>query len=298
MKVTFGVNNQPSSVFKDMPNPVQNFYMMPVNKNKSDTFEKHSIKEAIKNNKKLIIGVSILGAAAIGAVVFRRNITSLIKPTKSSVETVNSEIMQPSLTQEMINNAKDFLIKNVKETGEAAANGICFYGPDSLGKEKAISSFLGDLKNAGYKVEYAPRIKDTPIEEIAGSIDKLIGQAEERFKTTNTRTAIVVRDLDKIAFDRCKENGASTRVVSALLKTQECRKRGFAWISEAFDVSNLDIAVARTGRMEHKIPIMPFADEPVSLWKQYIALIEKFKDGTKKDTLLRTAKEIISKKGI
>ncbi len=298
MQVTFGVNNQAGYIFQDMPYNEKNTYPSYINKNNSDTFERQSLKNKIKSNKKLIIGGAIIGTAVIGAIVFRKNIAGLIKSVKAPKQTVTEPVKTSGLTEDMINKAKDFLINDVQTTGEATANGICFYGPDSLGKEKAISQFLNDLQTSGYKIEHAPRVNNTPLQEISGHINELIKEAEERFNSSKIRTAIVVRDIDKIASDRRIGNGETSSVVSALLKMQDCRKRGFAWISEAVDVSKVDAAVARMGRMEHKIPIMPLADEPISVWNKYIALIERFKDGVKKDTLLQEAREIISKKGI
>ncbi len=297
MKVSFAGNNQSNNVFVDTFPSQKNKNYYYINKTpKIDTVELHPIKDRIKNNKKLMLGIAVVGAAILGALIFKKNVQGIVKSVNSSA--VDETYKAKGITEEMINNAKDFLIKDVQATGEATANGICFYGPDSLGKEYAISSFLDCLEKSGYKIEHAPRIANTTKGELAGSIDNLMKKAENRFNKTNVRSVIVVRDLDKIAAERRMTNGESAGVVSALLKTQGCRKRGFAWISEAVDVSQVDPAVTRMGRMEHKIPIMPLESESVSVWKQYIELISRFKEGTKKDTLLKEAQEILSKKGI
>ncbi len=265
---------------------------------KPDTFELNSPKKNLKIDKKYIVGAVAIGAGVAAAIIFRKNISNFIKSLRNTIPKEPVEIKQSETTEKMINNAKDFLIKDVEKTGEATVNGICFYGPDSMGKEQTINEFLDTLANAGYKIEKTPRAKEASIPEIGSSIRKYMEEAEKRFKTTNQRTVIVVRDLDKISQDRRTTNSKSKEVVGALIGMQDCRKKGYAWISEAVDVTNVDPAIVRMGRMEHKIPVMPLPQDSKSVWNEYIALIKRFREGTKKEALLKEAQEIMERKGI
>ncbi len=300
MKVNFGEQIGTSRVFQDMLTPSVREVSYIKKEEKKDTFEPKNIKEMVRNNKKIIILGALAGAAIIGAIAVKKNLLPLFK---SAVQTAENEVknLEPApktITGELIETAKTFLINDVKTTGEATANGVCFYGPDSIGKEEAIKGFLGSLQDAGYKIEHVPRAKDKPLNEISSTIVDFIQKAEEQFTKTKQRTAIVVRDLDQIAKDRNLSGGKTSCVVSSLIKTQDCRKHGFTWISEAVDITNADIAVRRPGRMDHQILTIPSIKDDTAVWNKYIELVETFKDSQKRDNLLAEAKEILSKKGI
>ena len=300
MKVIFGAQAGTSRIFQDMLTPQRREVPSCNKQAKADTFEPQNLKEKIKKNKKYLILGALAGAAIIGAIVIKKNISPLFKGAVQTAENgvKNFEPSPQTITGEMIENAKTFLINDVKTTGEASVNGVCFYGPDSIGKEEAIKGFLGSLQDAGYKIEHAPRAKEKPLNEISSAIVNLIQQAEERFSKTKQRTAIVVRDLDQIASDRNLSSGTTSCVVSSLIKMQDCRKRGFTWISEAVDITKADNAVTRMGRMEHQIVTIPSIKDDTAVWNKYIELIGRFKDSPKRDNLLAEAKEILSRKGI
>ncbi len=300
MKVIFGAQAGTSRIFQDMTTPQRREVPSSNKQAKADSFEPQNLKEKIKKNKKYLILGALAGAAIIGAIVIKKNLSPLFKGAVQTAENgvKNLEPSPQTITGKMIENAKTFLINDVKTTGEASVNGVCLYGPDSIGKEEAIKGFLGNLQDAGYKIEHAPRAKEKPLNEISSAIVDLIQQAEERFTKTKQRTAIVVRDLDQIASDRNLSGGKTSCVISSLIKMQDCRKRGFTWISEAVDITKADNAVTRMGRMEHQILTIPSIKDDTAIWNKYIELIERFKDSPKRDNLLAEAKEILSRKGI
>ncbi len=300
MKVIFGEQAGTSRIFQDMLTPQRREVPSCNKQGKADTFEPQNLKEKIKKNKKYLILGALAGAAIIGAIVIKKNLSPLFKGAVQTAENgvKNLEPTPQTITGKMIENAKTFLINDVKTTGEASVNGVCIYGPDSIGKEEAIKGLLGSLQDAGYKIEHAPRAKEKPLKDISSAIVDLIQQAEERFTKTKQRTAIVVRDLDQIASDRNLSGGKTSCVISSLIKMQDCRKRGFTWISEAVDMTKADNAVTRMGRMEHQIVAIPSIKDDKAVWNKYIELIEKFKDSPKRDNLLAEAKEILSRKGI
>ncbi len=289
MKVTFGAQNAKVNVFSDIAQHSVSNHNPAKLAQKPDTFELKNIKQKILKNKKLVIGALIAGAALTVGIVYRKNIASLFKKTQKAAE-------PKGITESLIDNAKSFLIDDVKKNGEASANGICFYGPDSIGKEKYISDFIQDLSNAGYQIEQAPRASEASVQTIGDKIGTMISEAKERFGASGKRTAIIVRDLDKIALDR--RDGNDPSVVRALLETQNARKQGFAWIAEAVDPSKVDTAIRRTGRMEHNIITRPAFEDTKEVWSEYIELIKRLRDGEFKGRLFKEAESIVKKKGI
>lgn len=301
MKVSFGENAPTSGVFQNFINTdkFQNpaCYSAQV---KPDTIELTNSKKNVKNNKKLIAGMVIAGAAISGAVLLKKNYTSLVKNIKKLQNFAVKKFSKKDsrITENLVKNAKKFLVDNIKEEGTATANGISFYGPDSLGKEQAINSLLESLQQAGYKVEHAPRAKDAPSKTIGGVIRKLEKEAENRFNETKQRTVIVVRDLDKIALERRLEKPEASGAVAALLDMDRCRYRGFSWIGEAVDLDKVDYAVLRPGRLDHNIPARPSVEDSKEVWSLYLSMLEKIKDPDFKKSLLKEAKKIMTKKGI
>ena len=244
---------------------------------KNDTVEIAKAKEKdpkLDDNKKLIAAVVAGTVAIVGAFFARKNIAKLFKKGVGEVSESAGNIVGKNLHEEMIKNAREFLIDDVKKIGTATANGICFYGPDSIGKEKALEGFITDLSKADYKIVRIPRANEASIKEIKLTISRAIKEAEETFKTTNQRTAIIVRDLETIAQDRNID--PVNNAVAPLLKTEKCSDRGFVWISETKEFDVVDIALRRAGRMDHKMPIKPTSEDPKEVWDAYIELVQKY----------------------
>ncbi len=290
--------NKDYGVFTDITKPFikqNNLYLKsPILK--EDKVEISSKTKPVKN-KKLLIGGIIACAALIGIIAFRKNISNILTKNKDTVNNVeNNSIKQikEKFNNIDIENARKFLIDDVKTTGEIGASGVCFYGPDSKGKEQIFEGFIQELKDAGYKIERAPREKESTIENINNTIAKLIKEAETRYKNTKERTAIIVRDLDKIAPDR--EIDAINNASAALLGTEKCREKGFTWISEAVDYTKIDTAIRRPGRIDQDIIVKPLFEDSEATWKSYINMIKKFREGLKKDTLLKEAEDILKVK--
>ncbi len=300
-------NQAPKQVVQPQAQPQADSF---VSQTKNQTNEKSKmpifsqLKDKIKANKKLLIGAGIVGAAIVGAVVFKKRLPKsvtqpIMQPVKDQIQNTSAQLQDDGtgIAENLIKKAKTFLISDVENYGNSSVNGVCFYGPDSIGKENAINSFLNDLKEAGYEIEYAPRASEMPSRKIGSAITELRKKAEQRFTDLHKRTAIVVRDLDQIAVERRGTDLSQSGAVSALLEMQFCRKRGYTWISEAVDLQKVDMAVQRTGRMEHQIPVHPEISEPMELWQKYIDMINKFRP-ERRDVYLKEAKQLIEKKGI
>ena len=286
--ITFSGNNP----FKDIEQKsVSQSYSLPMQSLPADSFEKHQqLKQPINKNK--ILGGIALGASIVAAITFRKNIASTIKKLlPKSNEVLNDAVEQTKkkynsvqeVHDELINNAKDFLINSVKKWDESTANGICFHGPNSKGKEQLIEGFISDLAEAGYEIKRIPRVQEnTDFNELNGIIHKTIKEAEELFKTSHKRTAIIVRDLDQIAPDRNVE--LINNATGTLLQVEKCRERGFAWIAEAVDYPKVDLALQRRGRIDHLIVSRPSLEDSRDVWNEYLNMIvKKFREGERRD---------------
>lgn len=244
---------------------------------KTDTFEKQTApKKAI--NKKLIIAGVAFGAAAITAFAFRKNIASVInkalKPSVSGIE--NSAKSQTNHLQERaersVETAKTFMIDDAKNKTSNNYGGVCFWGVDSIGKKEKMEEFIKSLSDSGYVIKRMPVVEEVTAESIENFsvvTEKAIDEAEALFKETGKRTAIIVKNLDKVAQDRNKNPLMSTSV-STLLRFEQCINRGYTWVSDAVNVKSIDPAVLRAGRLGNKILCPPTAKDPKSVWTDFL----------------------------
>ena len=193
-------------------------------------------------------------------------IIEAIKPVdKSAEKVVNAQ-------ENRVKIAKDFLLP--KDGLDVGARGICFFGPDSIGKEKAIEDFIKILEDGGYKIDRIPRADEMEKMELAGFISKKINEAENLFKETKQRTALIVRDMDVLGTDRTKTPEGFNPVVSALLSTENCDQKGFAWVWEAKTPKVVDPALLRSGRTDAYVLALPDENEGIEAWKGVQELIK------------------------
>lgn len=278
-------------------NPI---YATNINKSSSDTFEKQTDGKSKK--KKLIIAGAAIGAVAIASIVFfkcSKNGESLVKKIKDSIQPPKTEttikLNRPipktadEYCETSIMNAKKFLIDYAKEDGVASINGLGIEGPDSIGKEEAIKDILDSLEEAGYVIDKIPRVGDTNIRVVCQSIYDSIKKAEARFKETKQHTAIVVRDIDKIARERTKFH--EYNAISPLSSFENCSDRGYSWIGIAEAFTDVDGAVTRGGRMEHFIFCRPSIKDSKEVWEKYTKALEIFRTEKLKQVLLEDAAE-------
>lgn len=246
---------------------------------KPDTFEKQTApKKTI--NKKLIIAAVAFGAAAITAFAFRKNIASVInkalKPSVPGIE--NSAKSQTNHLQERaersVETAKTFLIDDAKNKKSSGYGGVCFWGVDSIGKKEKMEEFIKSLSDSGYVIKRMPVVEEVTtesIENFSAVTGKAIDEAEALFKETGKRTAIIVKNLDKVAQDRNKEPLMSGGV-SVLQRFERCFDRGYTLVSDAVNIKSIDSAVLRAGRLSNKILCTPTAKDPKSVWTDFLEI--------------------------
>ncbi len=232
-----------------------------------DTVElsKSKMQNKPKMNKKFVKGaaVAVLAAVAVAATIF----------AGKNMNKVSSVVSQhENYSQKGIDHAVKSLITDVESKTGPDVNGICFYGPDCKGKEEMLGGFVKRLSDAGYEIKHTPRASQADNETIGNALYDMIEGAKNLFKKENKRTAIVVRDLDKLAPD----NSGMERVTSIMKRyTEHAKEKGYVIVSEAQDITNVDSAVRRIGRMEEKILVKPLASDPIQAHKKYGELLAK-----------------------
>ncbi len=174
-------------------------------------------------------------------------------------------------------------IENELSKQNPIINGIGFYGPKSKAKEETFEKFINDLADNEYKIVRIPTINETTSEELAKTISNSIEKAQSDFKTTGKRTLIVVRDLDIIG----KKRNAITQyanIFDELLKTENCKEKGFAWVWDAQDVKNIDKTLLR--RTSEFILVKPGIEDDKKTWAKYIDIVNSRQSGDEKEYLL------------
>ncbi len=278
---------------------------------KKDSFE----KKGIFKNKKILTASILSFAVLITAMVKRKQISGLFSTFfKKNMSQINANVKTPPETilenqktakkvdsiieevkkaqQEKIQYAKDKLIKKVDDG--ALAGGIGFYGPKSKAKEETFEKFINDLADNEYKIVRIPTIKEATLSEIEKSIYKTIKQAENEFKITGKRTAFVVRDLD-ILTDRQDEQVNGLSVIGELRETENCKKRGFAWVWDAQDAKNVDSPLRK--RTAEIILISPCEQDTPETINQFVDYVNKRNFGQEyKNKLVEYAKKLLENK--
>lgn len=262
---------------------------------KPDTFEKQTAPKKTINKKLIIAGVA-LGAAAITAFAFRKNIASMISKTfKSSASGIESSLQNSAkpqtnhlqeCTERSVETAKTFLIDDAKNKNSNSYGGVCFWGVDSIGKKEKFEGFIKSLSDSGYVIKRMPVVEEVTAENIENFTDvvgKTIDEAEALFKETGKRTAIIVKKLDNVAQDRNK-NPLTMTSVSVLQRFERCFERGYTWVSDAVNVKSLDNSILRAGRLGDKILCSPTAKDPKSVWTDFLEISLKKQKEQSKDT--------------
>lgn len=273
-----------------MPSPVAK-----LPESKPDTFEKQTAPKKTINKKLIIAGVAF-GAAAITALAFRKNIASVInKAFKSSVSRSESALQNGAKSQtnhlqeraeRSINDAKHFLIDDAKNKNSNSYGGVCFWGVDSIGKKEKIEEFIKLLSDSGYVIKRMPVVEEVTAENIENFTvvtEKAINEAGALFKETGKRTAIIVKNLDKVAQDRNK-NPLTMTSVSVLQRFERGVERGYTWVSDAVNVKSIDNSILRAGRLGNKILCTPTAKDPKSVWTDFLEISLKTQKEPSKDT--------------
>lgn len=186
---------------------------------------------------------------------------------------------------------KDALVAYSKIQDGSYPTGVCFYGADSALKGNALETFVSDLESCcDFKISRISEEIDR--KDITRAIVDAINDAKQHFKKTNQRTAIVVKNLDKIAQDR-NVTTENIGIISALLEVQNAGKDGYTWISEAKDIRKIDSAILRSGRIDRKILCPPTINDAKEVWKDYIDILNYKLKSSRSDKYMEQYKQMI-----
>lgn len=241
---------------------------------KNDTVELNNTV-AKKNflNKKTLKTVGLIAGGIFLAVIVGKGIKNYSKTYSALKNTIQTR--EKNVTSDL-EYAKKALITDVNSTDAWNTNGICFFGPNSRAKEEAITSFVGELAEAGYEIKHTPRANSTDFNSIYNTLCGYIREAKSLFQREKKRTAIVIRDLDQLAPRDSSEVPTS---ITGLLKAhgEHTKEKGLLFVTEAVNAKKVDQAVIRPGRMDTKLLIKPFDDEAMTLKKEYLDILQSLK---------------------
>lgn len=278
---------------------------------KPDTFEKQvSTEKKFLKNKNLIIAGGVIAAAAVAAFVFRKDIAGFAKKITKSVPSTPKVAPQTSATSMPVVNTsvvstpamnathiptdlniekpryqlrnmdesfariKTDMINDLKNGYEITA-GTGFWGVDSMGKEAVFEDYIQMLSDQGFVIKRLPRVKDKPSLEFCIKVEEYMEEAKKLFEEKKQHTAIVIRDLDKIAPSRSIDTSQEVnQAVGTLMDFEYAPKYGFTLVAEAVDMLKVDSAIRRAGRMNSKLFCRPTLQDPKSVWDKYVDMIK------------------------
>ena len=243
--------------------------------------------EKVDKTKKYIeIGAVLTTIGGLGVIVLKKGTKYLKYGFNQLVEKVTptvkykGNLLEPTVLTPK--NYRESFTKHLVTTKQVPVkgcelspsyNGAMVYGPSSRGKEKLFEELVQELADADYKIVRMPFGKEATVTEVDRAFYKAIEEAEAHYKATKQYTAIIVRDMNKLAPDR---NINNPEIASSLFETNKCAQRGYVWLSEAKTLDGLDPAPIRGGRIEWKMPAKPLPDEPIDVWDEYIDIVKKF----------------------
>lgn len=296
-----------SSIFLDKPknnkNPLKVVQSIATT---NDTFVKQTQTTNKTVNKKLIIAGIAIGAALLAAIAFKKNLLGAAKNVaKSDVvkDVLESETPKAIETLEEIRaQAEEYTTQRLVDIKrmivdspiEDRINGVVFAGADSVGKETTIENFIKTLSDNGFEIKRAQRVgNNTVFEDIACEIENYMNEAEELFKNTQKRTAIVVRDADRIAKERKIATEEVYSVISVLQDCEYAIERGYTLVLEAVNYSDIDRSLKRSGRVDEFMLCRPRLEESKQIWKKHLEVLEKRNNGILKKEAIAVLQEKI-----
>lgn len=270
----------------------------------NDTFIKQTPTTNKPVNKKLIIAGIAIGAALLAAIALKKNLSGAVKKVvesdavKDIVETETPKTIET--IEEIKAQAEEYTTERLADIKrmivdcpiEDRINGVVFAGADSMGKETTIENFIKTLSDNDFEIKRVQRAGSSSVfEDIACEIENYMDEAEELFKKTQKRTAIVVRDVDRIAKERTKATEQVHSVVNALQDCEYATKRGYTLVLEAVNRSDIDKSLKRYGRVDEFMLCRPSAEESKQIWEKHLEVLEKLNNGILKKEAIAVLQE-------
>lgn len=190
------------------------------------------------------------------------------------------------------------------------SNGYLVYGPESKAKNDYFEWMIKELKKAGVEI-IDPKPGASPkFDDVLESWCDLFynngmtpQKVREQFQKDGKFKTFVVRDLDEIGQpvknpkktfyefpdDIILNDGPDTN--------DSVEKFGLMLFYRAKDIHKLDVATIREGRVSNRVIPMPYENEPVEVWKNYLTAIKNGKASSYVTRVIEQTKEIFKKRG-
>jgi len=155
------------------------------------------------------------------------------------------------------------------------SNGVMLNGPDSKAKEDTFNWMLNKMKEAGAEIIDPGKGKKAKFDDVSNEWWKMWdSNNDENFKKTGKYRVFVVRGLDEIGQPSTYKEPVPFPE-GLILKdspdsNQSAMRHGILLFYTCKDASKVDPAVIRKGRIDMINTPQPYADEPLSIWKDYL----------------------------
>ena len=284
---------------------------------------------AEKNKKTALIagGTALAGLGALAAALKNKRLPDalykILRPYKNRFPkiTINKDIDYNALAKEdfirdfiepVQKRAEGYILPNTGERYKHyPSNGAIVWGPDSKAKQDFFDWMVEQFHRTDAKI-VDPKPGGIPkYDDIAKAWDKLFyadgmtpQKAAEQFEKDGKFTVFVAKNIDEMGLpSNYKGKKPPKRSPDDIFNDSPdtndgAKKFGLIRIFSAKNTSKLDPGTLRTGRVEFKYLPMPYENEPLEIWKNYLECLRNSSGNTERIVnRLEKTKEIFQKRG-
>ncbi len=241
----------------------------------------------------LVIAAGVLLGAA--AVKLAPKIKSILKHTNPKTSTERDKyklIKEDMFSEESIRHDlhRSYFAELTLNNSIPAPNGVLFRGPEgSKTMDIHLNKFVDELKQHNWDIVEVPQLDKNKITGSSTSRDPYLGDylmmlydifnsAADKYKQTGQKTAIVIRNFNKITEPRRnilsvpnhKEHYKLDFTDALLGLTDNLYKRGCTLVTDSPLSASLDPASIRVGRIDIKILLPPLKEDSQNIWEQFL----------------------------
>ncbi len=269
------------------------------------------------NQKALYTSVGVFAAAgsllaALKNKKFAAGLSKFFKQYKNVLQEtnfMNNVNLRQQAKDRFLNDFIQPLKNNPFKTNTFPSNGCIVHGPESRAKRDFFEWMVEELEKAGVKIIDPKPGKSPKHDDIYTAMHDLFykdttpAELRKKFQTEGGDfKALVVRNLDEIGQSQKYPNKKPLKYPEDSLlndapDTSDGVKRyGFMRLFSAKDIERLHPATVRSGRTDTEMIIMPYEDEAVEVWKNYIDYVKEHESPSYITRAIEMTKEVFSKK--
>ncbi len=187
-------------------------------------------------------------------------------------------------------------------------DGILVVGPDSKNKTDFFEWAVKEMENNGFEI-IDPKPGASPkLDDVHDCWNKMFfdngmtpDKAKEEFQKTGKFKALVIRDIDEMGVSK-KFTHNSLEYAEEFLNDHPdtnyaAKKFGLIKMFLAKSDEPLSPATIRTGRIGWKMTPMPYDNEPVEVWKNYLDYTKDHYGSEYITQIIKYAKKLFKKRG-